>query len=112
MVSLIPMHESLRTRHMVSLISMHESLEMRCVASLETDECSEGMWFGLLISFSWHQQFSQNCVYISHSSTLAILECAVVMEDTSVHHGSPGNSKCGETLALFQATAAFIVYST
>ena len=48
---------------------------------LETGECSEGMWFGLLIS--WHQQFSQNCVYISHSSTLAILECAVVMEDTS-----------------------------
>ena len=64
------------------------------MASLETDECSEGMLFGLIDLFLLA---STICVYISHSSTLAILECAIViMKDTSVHHGSPENSKCGE----------------
>ena len=63
------------------------------MASLETDECSEGMLFGLIDLFLLA---STICVYISHSSTLAILECAVVMEDTSVHHRSPENSECGE----------------
>ena len=51
--------------------------------ALKTDKCSEGMSGLVHFSLYWHQQHSQNCVYISHSSTLAILECAVVMEDTS-----------------------------
>ena len=84
--SLIPMHESLGTRHVASLIPMHESLGTRHVASLETDECSEGMWFGFISLFiginSSHKIVST--LYVSHSSTLAILECAVVMEDTSI----------------------------
>ena len=88
---------------------MHESLGMGCVASLETDECSEGMWFGLLISFSWHKRFSQNCVYISHSSTLAILECAVVMEVYTTEALKIANVVKHKPRS--QATAAFVVYS-
>ena len=55
------------------------------LASLETDECSKGMWFGLLkfISFLLASTvLTKLCVYLSHSSTLE-------------------TSKCGETLASF-----------
>ena len=66
--NLIPMHESLGTRHVASLTPMHESLGTRCVASVETDECSEGMWFGLLNSFLFllaSTVLTKLCVYLS-----------------------------------------------